>query len=81
MAPAALIDERIEWIAIDNLSAKATFTNGINKIITTLYFNEQGQLLNFISDDRSAIDMKQYRFSTSVKDYTPVNGINIWKYG
>ena len=82
MAPAALIDKRIEWTSIDSLSAKATFTNGVNKITAILYFNEQGQLINFISDDRYAIgDMKQYRFSTPVKEYTQMNGGNIWKYG
>lgn len=82
MAPAALIDKRIEWTDIDSLSSKATFTNGINKITATLYFNELGQLINFISDDRYAIgDMKQYRFSTPVKDYTQINGRNIWNYG
>lgn len=81
MAPASLIDIRIEWTPIDSLSAKAVFTNGINKIAATLYFNQQGQLVNFISDDRYAIDMKQYRFSTLVKDYKAVNGINIMHYG
>ena len=82
MAPASLIDKNIEWTSIDDLSAKATFINGSNKIVAVLYFNEQGQLINFISDDRYAIsDMKQYRFSTPVRDYTPMNGINIWKYG
>lgn len=82
MAPAALIDKRIEWKAIDNLSARAIFTNGINKITARLYFNEQGQLINFISDDRYATgDMKQYRFSTPVKEYTQMNGNYIWKYG
>ncbi len=82
MAPASLIDKRIEWTAIDSLSAKAVFTNGVNKITATLYFNEQGQLINFISDDRYVVgDMKQYRFSTPVKDYAQIDGINIWKYG
>ncbi len=82
MAPATLIDKKIEWNAIDSLSAKATFTNGVNKITATLYFNELGQLINFISDDRYAIgDMKQYRFSTPVKGYTQINGRSIWRYG
>ncbi len=82
MAPASLIDARIKWTAIDSFSASANFTNGINKITATLYFNEQGQLVNFISDDRYAIgDMKQYRFSTPVKDYKAINGINIMHYG
>ena len=82
MAPASMIDKRIEWTQIDSLSAKATFTNGVNKISAILYFNEQGQLINFISDDRYVIgDMKQHRFSTPVKEYTQMNGRNIWKYG
>jgi hypothetical protein len=82
MAPATMIDKRIEWMPVDSLSAKATFTNGINKITATLYFNKQGQLINFISDDRYAIgDMKQYRWSTPVKEYRQTDGRNIWKYG
>lgn len=82
MAPASLIDKRIEWETIDSLSAKAAFTNGTNKITAILYFNEQGQLVNFISDDRYAIsDMKQYRFSTPVKEYMLTNGRNSMKYG
>ena len=82
LAPATLIDKRIEWVPVDSLSAKAIFTNGTNKITATLYFNEQGQLINFSSDDRYAIsDMKQYRFSTPVKEYTQMNNINIPKYG
>ncbi len=81
MAPAALIDKRIEWTVIDSLSSKAKFTNGSNTISATLYFNEQGQLINFVSDDRYAIDMKQYRFSTPIKDYRQFNERNIWKYG
>jgi hypothetical protein len=84
MAPATLIDKRIQWEAIDSTSAKATFTNGINKIAAILYFNELGQLVNFISDDRYAVsdmDMKQYRFSTPMKDYKLVNDRNVPHYG
>ena len=82
MAPASLIDKRIVWTEIDSLSAKAIFTNGINIIAATLYFNAAGQLINFVSDDRYVIgDMKQYRFSTPVKEYGQLNGNNIWKFG
>ncbi|HET7115518.1 MAG TPA: DUF6544 family protein [Hanamia sp.] len=82
MAPATLIDKRIQWETLDSLSAKATFTNGVNKITAALYFNEQHQLVNFISDDRYDIgDMKQYRFSTPVKEYNEFNGRNIFSFG
>jgi hypothetical protein len=77
-----MIDKRIEWIPVDSLSAKAIFTNGANKITATLFFNAQGQLINFISDDRTDVNgMKQYRFSTPVKEYFPLNGLNMMKYG
>jgi hypothetical protein len=82
MAPATLIDKRIIWEALDSLSAKATFTNDDATISATLYFNEQGQLINFISDDRTAVsDMKNYRFSTPMKAYKTINGYNIGHYG
>lgn len=82
MSPATLIDTRIEWTPIDGLSAKASFTKGIYKITARLYFNEQGQFINFISDDRYAIgETKQYRFSTHVKEHVEIDGKNIWKYG
>jgi hypothetical protein len=82
MAPATLIDKRIEWTPTDSLTAKATFTNGSNTISATLFFNQQGQLINFISDDRYEISAKkQYRFSTPVKEYIQINGQNCMKYG
>jgi hypothetical protein len=82
MVPASLIDKRIEWTPVDSLSAKAIFTNGANKIAATLYFNQEGQLINFVSDDRMDVnEMKQYRFSTPIKEYKVVNGQNLIKYG
>jgi hypothetical protein len=88
MAPASLIDKRILWEAMDSTSAKAIFTNGPHKISAILYFNEKGELINFISDDRyAASDMKQYRFSTPMRDYklfddriVPAYGEAVWHY-
>jgi len=81
-APAMLIDKRISWEYIDSLSAKATFNDGTNKITATLIFSADGSLLNFISEDRYAIsEMKQYRFSTPVRDYKIINGRKIPAYG
>jgi len=82
MAPATLIDKHIEWQAIDSNSAKAVFTNHGIAISATLYFNKQGQLVDFTSNDRTAVaDMKQYPFSTPAKDYKNINGVNIPGYG
>ena len=62
-APARLIDERISWESIDDFSAKATFTTGGAPISAVLSFNEKGQLINFISNDRFSVsEMKSYPF-------------------
>lgn len=82
MAPSTLIDNRITWEPIDEISTKATFINGQHKISAILHFNHLGQLTNFVSDDRYAIsDMKQYRFSTPISDYKLLKDINIATYG
>lgn len=88
MAPATLIDNRIKWEPIDDKKAKATFTNGNISISATLYFNEQGQLINFTSNDRYDVNEKQWiPFSTPVHEYKNYNGYNIlykgdavWQY-
>src|SRR5215203_2811030 len=82
LAPASLIDRRIKWEALDALSAKASYTVNDITIHAVLYFNKEGQLINFISDDRYAIaEKKQYRFSTPVRNYKNFNGYNLPAYG
>ena len=82
LAPATLIDKRIQWQLIDSNSVKATFTNQGMTISAMLYFNDRGQIIDFVSNDRTAIsDMKQYPFSTPVSDYQNINGINIMSRG
>jgi hypothetical protein len=82
LAPATLIDRHIQWQEIDRNSVKATFTNQGIAINAILYFNDRGQLINFRSDDRTAVaDMKQYPFFTPVSDYQNINGTNIMSRG
>ena len=78
MAPATLIDKNIEWREVDDRTVDATFTNGSLSIKARLYFNEKGELINFISNDRyETTDGKtllNYPWSTPVKDYREING-------
>jgi len=77
-APAALIDEKIEWETIDNKSVRATYTNGKATISAILHFNENGQLMNFISEDRMEVNTNQrVPFSTPVTKYGTINGFNL----
>jgi len=77
-APSALIDEKIEWQSIDDISVKAIYTNKKATISAILYFNENDQLINFTSKDRMEVNSNQkVPFSTPVKKYGTVNGYNL----
>jgi hypothetical protein len=81
MAPATLIDKRISWETLDPLTVMAKYTNGNITISATLYFNEKGELINFISPDRyETADgkiFKNYPWATPVKKYKDFNGIKV----
>ena len=90
-APGSLTDNRLTWKELDSLSTKVTLTNGKYVVSAILYFNELGELINFVSDDRSALQddgtMKQVCWSTPVSDYkefegrkVPTVGKTIWHY-
>jgi hypothetical protein len=73
-AAAGLVDPAIRWDAVDDRSARATFTSGSNTVQATLVFNDAGELVDFVSDDRlaSSPDGKQFtprRWSTPVGAY------------
>lgn len=78
-APGSLIDPRIEWENIDPLTVKATFTDGPNRVSAWLYFNNSGQLVDFVTDDRSYTTMDgknmKVRWSTPVGNYREIGGL------
>jgi len=90
-APGSVIDNRLTWDEIDSLSTKVTLTNGMFVVSAILYFSESGELINFISDDRYALQddgtIKQVRWETPISEYKefegrkiPTLGKAIWKY-
>ncbi|MEH6763429.1 MAG: DUF6544 family protein [Aequorivita antarctica] len=77
-APGALIDKNIEWQTIDDKTVKATYTNKKTTISAILYFNENDQLINFVSEDRMDVNSNQkIPFSTPVTKYGIINGYNL----
>lgn len=81
MAPATLIDGRIQWEPVDPSTVKATYENLGCRITATLYFNEKGELVNFISDDRYMIGLdnvpRKARWSTPVTGYRDFGGVKL----
>lgn len=85
-APAALIDKRIKWEAVDSMTVKATFENEGCKISALLYFNEKGELINFVSHDRFFTPLdgspsRKAQWSTPIKNYKEINGLKLPGYG
>ena len=84
MAPATLIDKRIKWLEVKGNTVKATFTNNNNSISAWLYFNDKGELINFVSNDRFVASekstMKQIPWSTPLKNYKEINGYKLASY-
>jgi len=82
LAPATLIDKRIQWQLLDSKSVMATFTNHGISVSAILYFNDKGQLINFRSNDRAALpDNKLYPFETPVHGYKSLPGRKVVSVG
>jgi len=75
MAPATLIDPRITWLDSDSVNVKASFRSNNITITATLFFNHDGQLINFESNDRmNAEENRRMRWTTPIKEYAEING-------
>lgn len=85
MAPATLIDKRIAWETIDPLIVKASLNDGYHQVSAWLYFNPEGQLVNFVTDDRYLTNLdntyQNVRWSTPVGNYKEINGLKLSTYG
>ena len=77
-APANLIDKRLAWKDIDSLTVCVTITNGPYNVSAFLYFNEKGELVNFVSEDRAALQndgtLRKTKWSTPLRDYKEIDG-------
>jgi hypothetical protein len=81
MAPAALIDKRIQWLETKGNEVKASFTNNNITISAWLFFDDQGALVNFTSEDRYAASdhgiFRKVPWSTPIKSYRDYNGYHL----
>jgi hypothetical protein len=69
MAPAVLIDERFVWHPINAHEARVTFHNGARVISASLRFNDDGDLIDFSSDDRHALPGDGDVWTTPLRAY------------
>jgi hypothetical protein len=85
LAPGTLIDPGVAWEPVDATTVRARFTHGSQTIGATLLFGGAGQLVNFVSDDRSQADSSgtftPRRFSTPVRDYRDFGPVRVMSFG
>jgi hypothetical protein len=85
MAPSTLISKNIQWETFDSLTVKANFTNDKITISAFLKFNQQGELVDFISEDRYYCEdgktYLSYKWSTPIKNYIDIKGRKVPSYG
>lgn len=81
-APAALTDKRITWETVDTSTVSATLKYKGTKVSALLYFNEAGELVNFVSEDRYYTPLDgsksiKTRWSTPLRNYRERNGLKL----
>ena len=85
MAPSTLISKNIQWETIDSLSVKAKFTNDKITVSAVLKFNQQGELVDFISEDRFYCEdgktYLRYKWSTPIRNYVDIKGRKVPSHG
>lgn len=84
MAPGALLDPRLVWTGVDDRTARVLFTNGPHRVTATVEFNDDGELINFWSDDRpdsSSGHFTPMRWSTPVSEHGDAGGLHLLRRG
>lgn len=71
LAPGRLIDPSIQWDEIDETHVGARYRRGLETISAELVFDAAGELIDFISDDRTAASADGKTFTVQ-RWHTPV---------
>ena len=83
LAPAALVDAPIVWHVLDDHHVRGTYTYGAITITAELVFNDDHELVDFVSDDRTATSTDGKTF-TPQRWSTPISGyraLGPWRLG
>jgi hypothetical protein len=86
LAPAALVDAPVTWQTSGERTARAAFTLGRHTITADLFFNDDHELVDFVSDDRSTSSAVgkthvPQRWSTPISRYRDIGARHVAVYG
>jgi hypothetical protein len=75
----------LTWKEVDHRSVEVGFRNGPHAVTATLYFNDAGDLVEFSSTDRGALQddgtFRKLKWSTPIGNYQTLRGRRIPTYG
>lgn len=82
LAPSELVDPAITWELLDEHAVRGSYTAGRETIRAVLQFDEAGDLVDFVSDDRLATSpdgkaMVQTRWSTPILERKTFDGVTV----
>ncbi|HYN32789.1 MAG TPA: DUF6544 family protein, partial [Ilumatobacteraceae bacterium] len=86
LAPGALIDAPVTWHVLDEHRVRGDYTYGVNTVTAELSFNDDHELIDFCSDDRSAVStdgetFTPQRWSTPISGYRTVGASHLGTVG
>lgn len=84
MAPAAVLELPFTWETVSTHTLRATFTNAGNTVSASLTFDAAGDLVGFLSSDRTQEDAKgshRIPWSTPISGYREIDGIRLGARG
>lgn len=85
LAPATLPFAPIEWSSVDARTVRAAFTNAGHTIRADLIFDDDGDLVSFVSDDRfkssDGHTFERLRWSTPMRRYADFHGTRLASEG
>lgn len=84
-APSWLVDARLAWQPIDDSRCAVVYTQGPHRVRAVLEFNGAGELVNFHSEDRGALQkdgsLRLLHWSTPLRDYREFDGRRVATQG
>lgn len=86
LAPAALLNAPITWQTLAPNHVRAAFTHGAHTVSAELCFNDEDELIDFVSDDRTraSADGRVFtpqRWSTPLSRYRTIGARRVATYG
>ena len=86
LAPAALVDAPVAWNVLEDHHVRGAYTYGANTVTAELTFNDDHELVDFVSDDRTAVstDGKTFtpqRWSTPISGYRALGSCRLGTIG